>query len=81
MELKGENRKKRLNYHILMLLLKHNLCLQNKNLFQLISSQIKLSLKNILFRRVHVTEASLEHLNGEYEVEPGLGHTRNQYLK
>ena len=43
--------------------------------------QINFFLMNIIFRRVHVTEASLEHLNGEYEVEPGLGHTRNQYLK
>ena len=31
--------------------------------------------------RVHVTQATLDHLRGEYEVEPGMGHLRNQYLR
>ena len=31
--------------------------------------------------RVHVTQATLDHLRQEYEVEPGMGHTRNQYLR
>ena len=33
------------------------------------------------FRRVHITQSTLENLRGEYQVEPGLGHTRNQYLR
>uniref|UniRef100_A0A1B6D199 adenylate cyclase n=1 Tax=Clastoptera arizonana TaxID=38151 RepID=A0A1B6D199_9HEMI len=31
--------------------------------------------------RVHITQASLDCLNGEYEVEAGHGATRNQYLR
>lgn len=34
-----------------------------------------------LFRRVHITQATLDYLSGEYEVEPGHGGTRNQYLR
>jgi len=30
---------------------------------------------------VHVTQRTLDHLRGEYQVEPGQGHTRNQYLR
>ena len=32
----------------------------------------------IITRRVHITQATLEHLRGEYEVEPGNGHLRNE---
>ncbi|XP_018324756.1 Ca(2+)/calmodulin-responsive adenylate cyclase isoform X3 [Agrilus planipennis] len=31
--------------------------------------------------RVHITQATLDYLGGEYEVEPGMGTTRNQYLR
>nr|XP_015838780.1 PREDICTED: Ca(2+)/calmodulin-responsive adenylate cyclase isoform X3 [Tribolium castaneum] len=31
--------------------------------------------------RVHITQATLDYLGGEYEVEPGNGATRNQYLR
>ncbi|XP_074029785.1 adenylate cyclase rutabaga isoform X3 [Leptinotarsa decemlineata] len=31
--------------------------------------------------RVHITQATLDYLGGEYEVEPGNGTTRNQYLR
>ena len=31
--------------------------------------------------RVHITQATLDHLKQEYEVEPGMGHLRNQYLR
>ncbi|XP_043921345.1 adenylate cyclase type 2 [Protopterus annectens] len=31
--------------------------------------------------RVHITEATLEHLNGAYKVEDGEGHIRDPYLK
>ena len=34
-------------------------------------------------RRVHVTQATMEHLRGEYEVEPGPGlreHNINSYF-
>uniref|UniRef100_A0A8C9SWX6 Adenylate cyclase type 7 n=1 Tax=Scleropages formosus TaxID=113540 RepID=A0A8C9SWX6_SCLFO len=31
--------------------------------------------------RVHITEATLKHLNKAYEVEEGNGHLRDQYLK
>lgn len=35
----------------------------------------------IVLRRVHITEATLKHLNKAYEVEEGNGHLRDQYLK
>lgn len=41
----------------------------------------KLRLKWFHFRRVHITQATLDYLGGEYEVEPGNGATRNQYLR
>ncbi|KAK9747493.1 Adenylate cyclase, conserved domain [Popillia japonica] len=31
--------------------------------------------------RVHITQATLDYLGGEYEVEAGMGATRNQYLR
>lgn len=31
--------------------------------------------------RVHITEATLKHLNKAYEVEEGNGHLRDPYLK
>ncbi|KAF5272245.1 hypothetical protein FQA39_LY01327 [Lamprigera yunnana] len=31
--------------------------------------------------RVHITQATLDYLGGEYEVEAGMGGTRNQYLR
>ncbi|XP_044734406.1 Ca(2+)/calmodulin-responsive adenylate cyclase isoform X3 [Chrysoperla carnea] len=31
--------------------------------------------------RVHITQATLDYLSGEYEVEPGHGGSRNQYLR
>ncbi|KFM59950.1 Ca(2+)/calmodulin-responsive adenylate cyclase, partial [Stegodyphus mimosarum] len=31
--------------------------------------------------RVHVTQATLDYLHGEYEVEPGRGADRNSYLR
>lgn len=33
------------------------------------------------FSRVHITQATLDYLGGEYEVEAGVGPTRNQYLR
>lgn len=35
---------------------------------------------SLLFRRVHITEATLKHLNKAYEVEEGNGHLRDTYL-
>lgn len=32
-------------------------------------------------RRVHITDATLKHLNKAYEVEEGEGHLRDPYLK
>lgn len=34
-----------------------------------------------VLRRVHITEATLKHLNKAYEVEEGNGHLRDPYLK
>ncbi len=34
-----------------------------------------------LCRRIHITKATLQYLNGDYEVEPGFGGERNAYLK
>ncbi|KAI5612214.1 adenylate cyclase type 6 [Silurus asotus] len=31
--------------------------------------------------RIHITKATLQYLNGDYEVEPGCGGERNAYLK
>ncbi|XP_056154657.1 adenylate cyclase type 6-like [Lampris incognitus] len=31
--------------------------------------------------RIHITKATLQYLNGDYEVEPGSGGDRNAYLK
>uniref|UniRef100_A0A671MLY3 adenylate cyclase n=1 Tax=Sinocyclocheilus anshuiensis TaxID=1608454 RepID=A0A671MLY3_9TELE len=31
--------------------------------------------------RIHITKATLQYLNGDYEVEPGFGGERNTYLK
>ncbi|XP_053704628.1 adenylate cyclase type 6-like [Synchiropus splendidus] len=31
--------------------------------------------------RIHITKATLQYLNGDYEVEPGFGGERNSYLK
>ena len=33
------------------------------------------------FSRVHISKATLDCLNGVYEVEPGHGDTRDSYLK
>lgn len=30
---------------------------------------------------MHITEATLAHLHGEYQVEPANGGSRNQYLR
>lgn len=35
----------------------------------------------LLASRVHITEATLKHLNKAYEVEEGNGHLRDPYLK
>lgn len=32
-------------------------------------------------RRIHITKATLQYLNGDYDVEPGFGGERNTYLK
>ena len=34
-----------------------------------------------MVRRVHISKATLDCLNGAYEVEPGNGDTRSTYLK
>ena len=31
--------------------------------------------------RVHISEATLEYVKSDYEVEPGNGHERDSYLK
>lgn len=36
---------------------------------------------SIIPRRIHITWATLQYLNGDYEVEPGHGGERNAYLK
>lgn len=33
------------------------------------------------YRRIHITKATLNYLNGDYDVEPGAGGERNAYLK
>lgn len=35
----------------------------------------------LILRRIHITWATLQYLNGDYEVEPGHGGERNAYLK
>jgi len=38
--------------------------------------------KTIWFsRRVHISEATLKYLQNTYEVEPGLGQTRDSFLR
>ena len=36
---------------------------------------------SIGFRRIHITEETLQFLEGDYEVEDGNGGDRNSYLK
>lgn len=36
---------------------------------------------HVFHRKVHITKATLECLNGDYEVEPGNGHERNAFLQ
>ena len=36
---------------------------------------------SIVFRRIHITEETLQFLEGDYEVEEGNGGDRNSYLK
>lgn len=36
---------------------------------------------SLFHRRVHITQATLDYLQGEYEVEAGNGASRNQYLR
>merc|ERR1712136_294083 len=31
--------------------------------------------------RIHITKDTLNYLNDEYEVEPGFGHLRDEYLR
>lgn len=38
-------------------------------------------LLSLTIRRVHITEATLKHLNKAYEVEEGNGYLRDPYLK
>lgn len=33
------------------------------------------------FRRIHITKATLNYLNGDYDVEAGAGGDRNAFLK
>lgn len=40
-----------------------------------------LSFSTVMSRRVHITEETLEHLNGAYEVEDGDGGSRDPLLK
>ena len=35
----------------------------------------------VFFRRIHITEETLQFLEGDYEVEEGNGGDRNSYLK
>ena len=35
----------------------------------------------LFYRRIHITEETLQFLDGDYEVEEGNGGERNQYLK
>ncbi|GFU98642.1 tigger transposable element-derived protein 1 [Trichonephila clavipes] len=35
---------------------------------------------NILHSKVHITKATLQQLDGQFEAEPGNGHQRDQYL-
>lgn len=39
------------------------------------------SFSTIVSRRVHITEETLEHLNGAYQVEDGDGGSRDPLLK
>lgn len=41
----------------------------------------KTFLSNFFYSRVHITKETLDYLNGEYEIEPGQGIERNNYLR
>lgn len=42
---------------------------------------INLTLNPFAFSRIHITKATLNYLNGDYDVEPGFGGERNVYLR
>lgn len=37
--------------------------------------------ENLILRRIHISKASLDCLNGDYEVEEGHGKDRNEFLR
>jgi len=42
---------------------------------------LSLSVHLLVYRRVHISSVTLEHLKGSYKVEPGDGQSRDSYLK
>ncbi len=61
-----------------------NIVFHSKNGVAIPTSCLHLCLMNFFIynlRRIHITKATLNYLNGDYDVEPGFGGERNVYLK
>lgn len=44
-------------------------------------SKLRIKITFLVYRRVHISDATLSFLDGEFEVEPGYGEKRDEALR